>query len=391
MFFPIKLKGHLRLIESDPEPMHDSDSNEPILEVVEGDVAAPGAETAIVPNAFESVLAKYDENQPPKYVEPEAPAYKNRALIAAVCIVGGILAGRYTTQPKVETVVVNKDRPVLVANQNPAAPAPKVDNAFRDLADLNAFDPWQPMNGGFPLPPKETQANIVSRSGAPSTEFRPSPPPRMRGDITPMDPTEITGPLPDVNGKGIMLPENPAPGGGTVLKPKPGQDGHSTVVAPTPKDEPAGKERYVAMSVNGPDPTQGQSSLVGLASSLGGSARTFSHMNEDGTVEAQGVLLIIPASKYEQAKSKIEALGGASIETNVEGNASGEQSKIQSMFVARLTKLKDKQKDLLVDFLDDAQPVKQVKEAIDLETRAVSATRLPGGLSGKVVIRVMLK
>ncbi len=390
MFFPIKLKGHLRLIESEPEPMHDSDSNEPILEIIEGDVSAPTAETSIVPNAFESVIAKYDENQPPKYVEPEAPAYKNRALIAAVCIVGGILAGRYTTQPKVETVVVNKDRPVLVANQNPTAPAPKVDNAFRDLNDLKDFDPWQPMNGGFPLPPKETQANIVSRSGAPSTEFRPTAPPRMRGDITPMDPTEVAGPLPDVNGKGIMLPENPVPGGGTTPKPKPGQDGHSPV-APAPKDEPAGKERYVAMSVTGPDPIQGQSSLVGLASSLGGSARTFSHMKDDGTAEAQGVLLIIPASKYEQAKSKIEALGGASIETDVEGNASSEQSKIQSIFIARLTKLKDKLKDLLVDYLEDATSVKQAKEAIDLETRAVSATRLPGNLSGKVVIRVMLK
>lgn len=388
LVFPDKLTGHTRLMESDLKAMHESDSTEPILEVVEGDAAEPTAETSIVPNAFETVLAQYDESQTPKYVEPEAPAYKNRALIAAVCIVGGIIAGRLTTQPTVETKVVTKDRPVLVANQNETPSTPKIDNAFRDLADLKQFDPWQPMNGGFPLPPKETQANVVSRSGQPSSAFNPEPPPPMRGSITPMDPTDIGGPLPNIGGPGIAMPTNPAPGGGKTPAGKPGEDGHAQVVG---NPEPAGKERYVAMSVTGADPAQGQNSLAGLASTLGGSARTFSHMNEDGTVEAQGVLLIIPASKYEQAKTKIDALGGASIETNVEGNASDEQSKIQSIFITRLTKLREKQKDLLVDFLDDAQPVKQIKEAIDAETRAVSATRLPGGLTGKVVIRVMLK
>lgn len=380
MFFPIKLKGHLRLIESEPEPMHNSDSNEPILEIVDGDVAAPQADTSIVPNAFESILARVDEDQPPKYVEPEAPAYKNRAFIAAICIVGGILAGRFTAQPAVEKVIVNKDRPVIMASQTPKSEVPKVDNAFRELADLKDFDPWQPMNGGFPLPPKSTQANIVSRSGAPSTAFSPSPPPTMTGSITPVNPEDITGPLPNVGGPGIAMPSNPVPGGST---PETNQQ--------TPKAEPAGKERYVAMTVTGAEPSQGQSSLVSMANSLGGTANKFSHMNEDGTVEAQGVLIIIPASKYEQAKSKIEGLGGASIDSMNEGNASGEQSKIQGIFIARLTKLREKQKDLLVDFLDDAQPVKLIKEAIDMEVRAVSATRLPGGLTGKVVFRIMLK
>jgi hypothetical protein len=390
MFFPIKLKGHLRLMESDLEPMHDTDSSEPILEIVEGDAASPKAETSIVPNAFETVLAQRSDGPPQNPIEADAPPYKNRAFIAAVCVVGGILAGRFTTQPVEKTVYVDKDRPVLVANQNPSPSTPrKIDNAFRDLADLKDFDPWQPMNGGFPLPPKETQANIVSRSGSPSTEFRPTPPPRMRGDITPLDPTEIGGPLPDIRSDAVTMPANPVPGGGNASKVKPGQDSNSTTG--TQKDEPAGKERYVAMSVTGADPSQGQSTLAGLASSLGGSARTFSHMTEDGSLEAQGILMIIPASKYEQAKSRIEALGGASIDTMVEGNASSEQSKIQGMFVSRLAKLREKQKDLLVDFLDDAQPVKLVKEGIDFETRAVSATRLPGGLAGKVVIRVLLR
>ena len=211
----------------------------------------------------------------------------------------------------------------------------------------------------------------------------------MSGDIVPMDPTEVGGPLPRVGGGGITLPENPEPAGKTPGKVDPKDP--QIPDANQQKFEPAGKERYVSMSMNGPDPSSGQSSLSGIANSLGGSARTFTHMSEDGTIESQGVLMIIPASKYEAAKTKIEALGGASIDANVEGNASGEQSKIQGTFITRLAKLREKQKDLLIDFLEDAQPVKQIKEAIDNESRAVSATRLPGGLTGKVVIRVMLK
>ena len=392
MFFPIKLEGHNRLKESDREPMQDSDATEPILTVVDGEVpegeSAVEAETAIVPNAFETVLAKYDENHIPKYVEPEAPAYKNRAFIAAICIVGGIVAGRLTTQPKIETRIVNKDRPVLVASENPTAKEPQLNNAFRDLADLKEFDPWQPMNGGFPLPPKSTQANIVSRSGSSNANFNPAPP-SMRGSIEPMNPNDVVGPLPKIGGPGIALPANPEPGGKASTKTS--NDGNPTSVVGATKPEVLGKERYVSMSVSGTEPSQGQNAISGIASTSGGSTRKFSHMNEDGSVEAQGVLVIIPASQFESVKSKIEALGGASVESNIEGNASSEQSRIQSVFTTRLAKLREKQKDLLVDFLEDAQPVKQIKEAIDLETRAVSATRLPSGLVGKVVIRVMLK
>jgi hypothetical protein len=386
--FPENTKGHLSLMETDRELMHEI---EPILEVVEGDPSqdengASEPVTAIVPNAFETVLAQYDESQTPKYIEPEAPVYKNRALIAVICVLAGIFAGRLTTQPKVVTQIVTKEVPTVTFAKPDVQ---KVDNAFRDLTDLKNFDPWQPMNGGFPLPPKATQANIVARGGGSSQPFNP-PPPSMRGNITPLDPTDMGGPLPNIGGKGISLPQNPEPAGKNPKTAATDSQGTPTIAA-TGKDAVIGKERYVAFSVNGPEPTQGQSTLSSLATSMGGTARTFTHMAEDGTVEAQGVLLIIPASKYDAVKSKIEALGGATIDSNIDGNATSEQGRIQSSLIARLAKLRDKKKDLLVDFLEDAQPVKQISEAIDYESRAVSATRLPAGLTGKVVIRVMLK
>ena len=361
------------------EPTHGLPASEPVLEIVEGDAKEPEVDKSIVPNAFEAVLEKYDS--PPKLEEKEAPPYKNRAFIAVIFLVVGIVAGRLTTQPQIINRVVEKDRPVLVPTptESKTPEAPKVDKAFRDLATLNDFDPWQPLNGGFPLPPKSTQANIVSRSGGLGAASVPQPS-GLSGKISPLDPSDIGATLPPVGTDGaIKMPQNPLPGGVTDKQ----GTGNAAIVA--------GKEQYVSMSLDGPEPEKGQNSIASIASALGGTARAYSHMAEDGTVEYRGVIVILPAGKFEDAKAKISALGGASVESSYEGLASDRQTQIQSPFVSRLAKLQAKRKDLLVDFLDDAQPVKQINEAIDLETRAVSATRLPGNLSGKAVFRITLK
>lgn len=365
-------------MESDLEPTPDFHESEPKLEIVEGDAQEASSNTAIIPNAFESVLEKAEQERNP--VDREDPPYKNRALIGVACLVVGIFAGRLTTQPKVETKYIEKEVPVVQKETTTAPTAapvvPKVDKAFRELNDVNEFDPWEPMNGGFPMPPKDTQASIVGRSG---TNFSQQVPPSLQGNITPVDPGEISGPLPAANGAGTSnpLPQNPQPGG----KPTEGT-GSAKISAP---------ERYISIAMNGPEPTKGQASVAAIASALGGSSRTFTHMNEDATLDSQGILIIVPSTKLDEAKQKIEALGGATVDGSVEGNVADQQSRIQAAFVTRLAKLRAKQKDLLVDFLDDAPIVKQFNEAIDFETRAVSATRLPGNLAGKSVIRVLLK
>lgn len=371
-------------MESDLEKQHEIAQTEPVLEVVEGDAKDDSSEHSIVPNAFESVLEKVDEER--KYVETEAPPYKNRAFIGIVCLVVGIIAGRLTTQPKIEKVVVEKEKPIAAVTPPASEPVktpdvPKVDKPFREFLNLGEFDPWQPMNGGFPLPPKDTQAKIVGRSGSPVPNGGGEIPTGLSGHITPMDPGEIGGPLPNLNGG-----ELPAATGDTANEADKGNSGKATTPAQT-----SGQERYVSISMNGPEPTKGQASIEGMASALGGTSRTFTHMAEDGTVEAQCILVIIPAAKFNDAKAKIEALGGASVDATFEGNASDQQNRIQSPYITRLAKLRDKRKDLLVDFLDDAPVVKQINEAIDFETRAVSATRLPSGLAGKAVIQVRLK
>lgn len=368
-------------MDSDQEMLEPHIDDTPELEVIEGDVVDPEPDRSIVSTENAGVLVPYEEPKP-RYVEPEQPAYKNRALIAAVFAIVGILAGRMTMAPKETVRVIEKPVTVpAVTNAPVEEPVPVVANPFRELANTEEFDPWQPLNGGFPIPPKEVALAIAARSG---NVFRP---PNMSGTgfdatgpIEPFDPAQLPGGLPSVTGDINPLPNTPLPGGGTAT---PGEG--------TKPSQPGGKERYVQIAMNGPAPEAGQKSLLSIASGAGGTGRSFVHYTEEGTVESHGVLLIIPAGQYEAALKKIEALGGAEQEGNYEGNVMEQQSRIQGMFVVRLAKLNEKRKDLLIDFLEDAQPVKQINEAIDFETRAVSATRLPGGISGKAVIRVLLK
>ncbi len=364
-------------MESDLEPTPDFHESEPKLEVVEGNALAAQPTEDLTPSAFDQVM---EGQRRPSSPEAEAPVYKNRVAIGIACLMLGIVGGRLTTQPKVETKYV--DRTVQAVSTPDAnkpteaatTEAPKVDNAFKEYADLDQFNPWEPLDQGFPLPPKDTQANVVGTAGYGSN----SVPPSLRGNIAPMDPGEITGPLPTANGQvNPNLPTNPIAGG------KPQVDNGKVAIA--------GHERYVSIAMNGPEPTKGQASLQSIASAAGGSSRTFTHMSEEGTVESQGVLLIVPAAKVDATLAKIETLGGSNIDFSAEGLATEQQTRIQGIFSARLTKLRQKQKDLLVDFLDDAPVVKQINEAIDNETRAVSATRLPGNVSGMAVIRVLLK
>lgn len=384
MIFPIQLRGLKDLNDSGWEAPEGSNSAQPQLELVEGaglasTEAEPIApERAIVPDAFEQVLARIEAEQGPVYVSVQEPIYKSRPLIAALFMIGGLALGRLTMEPQIVTKVVEKVVPSAAAK--PQVPSVAVANPFRKLATTGEFDPWMPLNGGFPVPPPQTQGKLLER---PAGGFNPE---------------DFGSPVPMKGQVGGMLPFDPGaplkPGGelpnAAGATPESGQQLPTT----TGGDKPASKvasERYVSLTLNGPEPSSGQSRILGIASANGGTGRGFTHMTEEGSVEAQGVLIIVPASAAEKVQNAIEALGGASVEASFNGNASAHQGAISGAFNARLKQLKDKKEELLKDFEEGAQPVKQIIEAIDMESRAVSATRLPGGLSGKAVFRILLK
>jgi hypothetical protein len=379
-------------MDSNVETDQEQPKFEPVLEVVEGNGKGGDPEYAIVPDAFEQVMAKY-EGLPEESTIPVEPFYKNRFFIGSVCAFAGLLVGHFVAEPKTIEKIVEQQKPVVLATNTPTpnptklVTDPQVKQPFRELKDSKEFDPWKPLNGGFPVPPKDAQERIASTMGpirggfsqmpAPEISGRPG---RRTGPILPLDPGSYPG-LPDQNGEtgngAADQNQNPKNSGETKT---PFED---KVVRTT--------EKYVSVSMNGPDPESGQGRLVSIANGMGGSGRTFTHMTEEGSIEAQGVILIVPMAKFEDTKRAIERLGGASVDGEYNGVASRYQGNAQGIFSSRLAKLREKRKDLLVDFLEDAQPVKQITEAIDIESRAVSATRLGGNLTGMVVFRILLR
>jgi hypothetical protein len=394
LIFPIQLRGLKDLNDSGWQAPEGSNKEQPQLELIEGSNLASAEaepiapERAIIPDAFEQVLARIEAEQGPVYVAVQEPIYKSRPLIAALFMIGGLALGRLTMEPQIVTKYIEKVVPAA-ATAKTEVPLLAVSNPFRKLATTGEFDPWKPLNGGFPIPPPQTQGKLLDR---PSGSFNPedfSSPNPIRGQVGGMLPFDPGAPLKP----GVGLPDA---NGNT---PEPGVDPNQGLPdangkKPTEGDKPVNKvasEKYVLMSLSGPEPSSGQSKILGIASANGGTGRSFSHMTEEGSIEAQGVLIIVPASAADKVQSAIEALGGASVEATNTGNASAFQGSISGIFNTRLKKLRDKKEELLKDFEEDAQPVKQIIEAIDMESRAVSATRLPGGLSGKAVFRILLK
>lgn len=335
----------------------------------------------ITPNAFEEVMSREKE-----IVLVAEPFYKNRAFIAAICIIGGVLIGKMSTvESKVIEKSVSPQQP-LVATKTETDPKNLI---FRNMRNLSEFDPWDPMNGGFPLPPQETQARLIESYTAPvAVEERPVPIPRplqggfnQTGEIVPIEPGAA---LPPING-GSRFPKLPS----TVGQKENGSNGMSSNQSTAP--DSLTSERYVSMVGASNDPEQAATKAINSANGVGGYGRSFVHMTEEGSVEAHGAILLIPASKFDAVKSQLLGLGEVKIDGTIAGDPKEHQSAIQGMFNARLAKLRDKRKELLVDFLEDAQPVRLINDAIEQESRALQATRLSGKTSGRVAIRILFK
>jgi hypothetical protein len=330
----------------------------------------------ISPNAFEEVMARERELLP-----VQEPFFKNRAFIAAICVIAGVTIGKLTTDTKVVEKPIQPPQKIVLSK---VESDPK-NLIFRNLRSVAEFDPWNPMNGGFPLPPQETQARLI--------ESYTAPPPSGERVVTTM-PKPISG---GFNQSGDIVPIDPGvslpPIGGDRFPRLPNSGSQTTNPQVSSQDTgvPLSSEKYVSMIGSSTDPEQSATKVITFANSSGGTGRLFAHMTEEGSVESYGALLLIPASKFEAIKSQILGLGDVKIDGTIPGDPKDHQATIQGVFNARLTRLRDKRKELLVDFLEDAQPVKLINDAIDQESRALQATRLSGKTRGKVAIRIMFK
>ena len=67
------------------------------------------------------------------------------------------------------------------------------------------------------------------------------------------------------------------------------------------------------------------------------------------------------------------------------------QGRLNAIFNTRLQGLRKRREELLVQFLEDADPIKNIDAAIDREARALSAVRLTGAADRLTAIRILLK
>ena len=75
----------------------------------------------------------------------------------------------------------------------------------------------------------------------------------------------------------------------------------------------------------------------------------------------------------DKALSDIRKLGQVTAEDKSEGTVKSRQSRLSAIFNSRLTTLRKRREELLIQFLEDADPIKTIDAAIDREARAIQA------------------
>ena len=365
-----------------------SGSKSPVNRVISSQPVKNTTPEPINPNAFEEVMSREEEARGPLL----EPFYRHRLFIAMGCLLAGVIAGKYVadsgpsankpnwqtssvaspeTNVPIDGGVFNQVDGAMKAAKMPDKSAVAYQIKFRELNSVEEYDPWKPLNGGFPLPPTAIQAKMVERMANAQGSSIPKPlngefksfGVTASGEVVPLDPA-TSQQLPDI--RGVKQTGNSKP----VLSQKPGMVNSSTAV------ESSDNEVYLAIKCNADDPKAASIRASIVANSMGGSGRIFEHVVESGDVELHGAFLLFPANKLETVKDELGKLGSLESDRAQTGNLNDFQVQIQSPFVARLTQLRERRKELLVDFLDDAQPVKLIDEAIEQEGKAILATQL---------------
>ena len=333
-----------------------------------------------------------DATPEPGYADPlDGRGGIANVIVPTVTGAIGLLAGYliWGTREAPKPVATNTGTALYAPDAN-EAPARLGTLAARNLPTLDEWDALDPFDGGFPLPPDDWAAPLLAlnppipavpqvASAAPLPGDRPGGGGSPFVD-TPMPPSlgRDIGPLPPMRVPGELLPTNP-PVGTTP-------DG---TVPPAQAAETA--PALITATLNGVNERAAASTISALGGKYGGAARTFTHMTPEGEVEAEGVLLLVAPSDASKAVADIRKLGALGNEDRSEGSAKSRQSRLSAPFVSRLASLRKRREELLVQFLEDADPIKQIDGAINQEAKALSAVRLSGAADRLTAIRIFLK
>ena len=325
-------------------------------------------------------------------------------VIGGITLAIGVLAGYllFGQKPGARTTPQ-----ASYATDAPAATPPRLgDLAVNRLPSLDAWDPFDPFATGYPVPPDDYIPPLVP-PGPPVPAVPPVPEtapvapggaPDSGGGFAPMGPPAITGDVPRL--PPMTIPGFP-PGGGppevevtpTDPNAKPGSSPDVTATPPkTPQEAPFdGKVRYVAVEIQGVDPKRAKSAVAAVASKYKGASRTFTHYGADAIPDAEGVVVLVPMASADKALADIRKLGAASLDEDLTGSPAERAGKMRALFSKRLGELRKRRDELLVQFLPEAEPIKDLDAAIAAEARAIAAVRLTGAADRLAAIRVLLR
>ena len=277
--------------------------------------------------------------------------------------------------------------------EGPAAPMPtQVPNGITpEMGTASPQDPGAALNGGAPngaAPADPFEGMVLPTLPVPKGGTSSNP---FRGMILPRQ--LPTAPPPSSNPPAVDGPPSQS-STGTTIAPRKGNPLDTIVAKGLPKAPPAlkvdpnlGKAQSVdAKVVTTSNRQQTASELIAYVGKLGGRAHTLTEPGQGGKTDIRGVQATLPDKSVDQLLKYASSIGASLVDKSTTSEGTGERSqRLVQEAESRLASLKKLREALLVTYLEDAQPVKDVDAEIAEAQKAVAEAK-DGKASDKMAV-----
>lgn len=348
-------------------------------------------------------------------VQSDAPAVPRGSVKPYVWAMTGVAFGVIGTlllvkvQPSPRSI-----RPTIVAQNTPVVPPT---SSVVSPAPGTVMPQGTTTQGGAPLgiSPSAPTTAAPQNVGGPSKPVTPAPLNPFGGNafVLPKLPVPRGGGAPF---SGMILPRRlpavtgfapPSPNAPTGRMPGPGaSDSYlSQLMAKgLPKPPPAlkapiskgaaptkgtgGKSTLVSVSQLTNDHQGAADDLIAYVKKLGGKAQPVSETGDDGKAEVRGVLATVPEKAVPDLLKHVASAGAVVEKQTWSGTSAERKAKLTEDAEARIASLKKLREALLVTYLEDAQPVKDVDEEIAKASKTIEQVQADKADEKMAVVRI---
>lgn len=175
-----------------------------------------------------------------------------------------------------------------------------------------------------------------------------------------------------------------SPVGGSVLGPLP------SVGLPSPSIQPIGSVlETVTMEREHFDALQGRMST--FARDAGGSSRPFVDYRAGQPQQSRGLLVVVPNDRLEEAFLEIVRVGSIAARDSWRGTAAGRRTRLAGDLLDQRDVLEKRRQELLVRWLEDAEPVRRVDEELAEVRRSLAEVELSRDTDAQAVIKITFR